>query len=224
MFFNNKKTLLDKFTSAKFFTWKKIFLMLIITQLQYSPCEVSFGSHLHSHKELLLAQTTKEPLTKKKDFSKRNWGSLDKEDTWEDSLSKDYYFTKVKARPAKHLEESGSSKMKMQSCYDAAKTQGIYNIFSELSLEYLKENSPNVREGKVIYDNPKTHLYFSCSFHSPATSFQIISCYGKAKNYGVSECDPIDSWSACNCKVYLYLPGGKNFLNQNIQIQEGKDL
>ncbi len=208
----------------RFFTWKKIFLIIIIAQLQYIPCQTPFHSQIHSHDEVNLSQTTKESFKKKKDFSKRTWGSIDKEDLWEESVSKDYYFVKVRSKPSKHTEEIRSNKMKMQSCYDAAKTQGIYNIFSELSLEYLKENSPNIQEGKIHYDNPKTHLYFSCSFQSSSTAFQIISCYGKAKNYGVSSCEPVDDWSACDCKVYLYLPGGKNFLNQNIQIQEGKDL
>lgn len=211
----------------KFFTWKKIFLILMIAQLEYIPCSISFENHFHTHvnkeSSFLLAQTTKPPFTKNSKSSSRTWGSLDSEDAWQDSLSKDYYFVKVKAKPSRLAEESGSSKMKMQSCYDGAKTIGIYNIFSEISSEYLKENSPSIQEGKVIYDNQKTHLHFSCSFHSASTSFQVSACTGKAKNYGVSSCEPIDDWSSCECRVYLYLPGGKNSLNQYIKIQEGKD-
>lgn len=218
--------------------WKKLFLMILISQLTYTPCDIHTEDSTHPHKKEVKKEEpdfmnlgdkqipAKKPVANWRTISQESlnytgWGGTPDEisDGRHPSKGepKDYYYLKITSRASARAIEQNSFAMMMSTCYEAAKTNGVYSIFSKFMDAVLLEYSPEEKSGTVTYNYPERGILYTCRYGRSENGLSTKECKGQMKDFGVVICGPKDgSWANCDCLSYVKFPGGKAMLSKRI--------
>lgn len=217
--------------------YKKLFLIILISQLTYTPCDVhTKDKHKHEFKdEPNFMNLENKNLPEKKIIA--NWRSIPEEflnyTGWggsPDEISngkhpskgepKEYYYLKIIAKASAKSIEQNSFAMMMSTCYESAKTNGVYDIFSKFMDAVLLEYSPEERSGTITYSYPERGILYTCRYGKTENGLAVKECKGQMKDFGVAICGPKDgSWASCECLSYVKFSGGKAMLSKRIQYE-----
>lgn len=225
------QALFQKIDSSSFFTWKKIFLLVLISQLSYVPCEI----HTHDKEQveepsfMNLGDKKSPPRPKEADSSQdlakllqfSGWGGapmlVSSGSHPSKGNPKDYYYLKVTAKAsAKSISQKSTTQM-MTSCQTSARINGMTQILHEFMDAVLLEQSPTERKGKVTYADPSLGVRYSCQYETSSKGVFSKNCEGQVKDYGVLICGPRNnSWAECECLSFVKITGGQSSLSSKI--------
>lgn len=204
-------------------SWKNTFIVVLLLQLSYIPCDVSGDNTSHSEKShksrfRVLDLSNYRSLDK---FT--GWGgapgSLDENSSPENTEPKDWFYSKIKAKASIKSIQTNSHSMKINTCQSAAEINGVSSSFQSFLNEWLTENSPDLKKGKITLSVPDNRTSYTCSFQREGNSL-TQECSGSLKGHGIAGCWTLEGrdWEECECITYIHIPGGKASLRNRIRL------
>ncbi len=204
-------------------TWKNTFIVILLLQLSYIPCEVSGEKGSHSEKPHKSRFRVLE-LSDYRSLDKfTGWGgapgSFEEHSSPENTVPKDWFYSKIKGKASIKSIQSNSISMKMNTCQSAAEINGVTSSFQSFLYGWLSETDPDLKKGKITLSVPENRTSYTCSFQKEGNSM-TQECTGVLKGHGIAGCWTMEGkgWEECECISYIHIPGGKTSLKNRISL------
>ncbi|MCB1178478.1 MAG: hypothetical protein KDK36_12910 [Leptospiraceae bacterium] len=227
----------------KFLTWKKIVVIVLLSQLSYIPCEINSQGKSHDHGKDISntipdflekdkSKRSKDNTAKWRSFHKTiynfsGWGGepdlISEGEDLSRSSNKDYFYMRIRSKASSASIEKESTALMMTSCQDSAKLYGVEGSYRLFINQVLIDNPPEERRGRIIYNNMARATHYSCKYGPGGNnSLEAKECKGFIKDHGIAVCWPIgenNSWSSCECLTYIKVKGGESSLKAMINYE-----